>query len=328
MSDLAELTPEGFRQATNNSRLVVLYPRNRYRDAYLSKYLKDPDSGFYYYALQTSDRNLRRFLMNLVSDLKAITGDFGESISAALSAKAKAPDLAVALSEDLNGLSSEPFVLLFDQYDRLPEKDETKKFMNTLVDKIPPQCQIVTNAREQAYMPWFDLVSGGRAAVLGAEYVPEEPAFQIELPTSDQPQIEIFALGSGHALVNGVPVTQWDGELPRNLFFFFVDRQNVSRDEIFDAFWPVLSVKEATNVFHVTKRKVNERLGNDLTQYASGSYSYNDQVSVYYDVADFTQAVEDGDKKRARQLYRAPFLHRLNMEWTVARREELAAMIK
>lgn len=330
---LKEMTPEGFRAATNDARLVVLYPRNRYRDAYLAKYLKEPKSGFYYYSLQTSDRNLRRFLINLVNDLKAITGTFGENVSAALTSKAKVSDLAIAFTDDLNNLSSDPFVILLDQYDRLPEKDETKRFMNALVDLIPPQCQVVINARERAYMPWFDLVSTERAAVLGASYVPERATFIDDIPQGEEPQIDVFALGSGHVLVNGTPVMQWDGELPRNLFFFFVDRQNVTRDEIFDAFWPTLSVKEATNVFHVTKRKVNERLGYDLTQYNSGLYNYNEQVQVYYDVTAFSDVVESAvdanEKKQAKlwneaaELYKSPFLHRLNMEWATLRRREL-----
>ena len=42
----------------------------------------------------------------------------------------------------------------------------------------------------------------------------------------------------------------------------------VTRDEIFETFWPGLPTKEATNVFHVTKRKISERLGYELTSSA------------------------------------------------------------
>lgn len=329
--ELVQKGPKGFRQATGGARLVVLYPRNRYRNAFLSRYLSVPNSGYYYYALQTSDRNLRKFLVNLVEDLNALTGHFGSHVRAALAAKAKAPELAEALCGDLNELSSDPFAILFDQYDRLPEKDETKRFMEALVECIPSQCQVVINAREQAYMPWFDLVSAQKAAVLGAEYVPEAGAFEVETP--ETPRVAAYSLGSGHALVNGAPVTQWDGELPRNLFFFFMDHPLVTRDEIFDAFWPTLSVKEATNVFHVTKRKINERLGYDLTQYSGGFYSHSEDLDIYYDVAEFTKLIEQAMAaegkaqidlwQKAVALYRAPFLHRLDMDWTKARRKEL-----
>ncbi len=331
--EIVQRGPEAFRKATGDSPLVVLYPRNRYRNLYLARYLKDPDSGLYYYALQTSDRNLRKFLTNLIEDLNASTDGFGEHLRAALAAKAKAPELAAALCEDLNELSSEPFSLLLDQYDRLPEKDETKRFMEALVEHMPPQGQIIINAREQAYLPWFGLVSEKKASVLGAEYVPEEAPPPEEPP--EVPRIEVFSLGRGYALVNGAPVTHWDGELPKNLFFFFMDHPLVTRDEIFDVFWPTLSVKEATNVFHVTKRKINERLGYDLTQYASGFYSHSDRLDIFYDVVAFSKAVEEAmmaDEKeqaahweKAVRLYRAPFLHRLAMPWAEERRKELQA---
>ncbi len=228
-------------------------------------------------------------------------------------------------------MSSEPFTILLDQYDRLQQKEETRRFMEAVIAHIPPQCQIIINAREQAYLPWFDLVTDQKATVLGAEYVPEEAA-PVE-PAPDVPSVEVYSLGRGYTLVNGIPVTHWDGELPKNLFFYFMDNPLVTRDQIFDVFWPTLSVKEATNVFHVTKRKINERLGYDLTQYASGFYSHSEEIDLFYDVAAFTKAVEDAmmaDEKdeeghwaRAVSLYRAPFLHRLDMDWATERRQEL-----
>ncbi len=336
MSKAEELVHKGplaIRTETGDSPLVVLYPRNRYRNAYLQRYLREPDTGLYYYALQTTDRNLRKFLNNFIEDMDATTDGFGSHLRAALTAKGKAPELAAAMGEDLRELSSEPFTLLLDQYDRLPEKDETKRFMEALVEHIPEHCQIIINAREQAYLPWFDLVSEKKATVLGAEYVPEEAGPPEEPP--EVPRVEVYSLGRGYTLVNGAPVTHWDGELPKNLFFFFMDHPLVTRDEIFDVFWPTLSVKEATNVFHVTKRKINERLGYDLTQYASGFYSHSDKIDIYYDVASFSKAIEEAmmaDESaqithwtQAVRLYRAPFLHRLDMAWAAERRKELRA---
>lgn len=327
---LVQKGPEAIRTATGESPLVVLYPRNRYRNAFLSRYLKDPDTGLFYYALQTSDRNLRKFLDNLIEDLDASTDGFGANLQTALTAKSKAPELAAALAADLNMLSSEPFTLLLDQYDRLPEKDETKRFMEALIEQIPPQCQILINSRDQAYLPWIDLVSTDKATVLGAKYIPEEDDGPVATP--DVPTIEVFSLGRGYTLVNGAPVTHWDGELPRDLFFFFMDHPLVTRDQIFDVFWPKLSVKEATNVFHVTKRKINERLDYDLTQYASGFYNHSEQVNIFYDVAAFSTAVEDAEAdegtqeanwERAVKLYRAPFLHRMERDWAKERRQVL-----
>jgi DNA-binding SARP family transcriptional activator len=323
--------PDAIRKETGGAHLVVLYPRNMYRNVYLSRFLKENDTGLYYYALQTSDRNLRKFLNNFIEDFEASYDGFGQNLRAALTSKSKAPDLAAAMGEDLSTLSDKPFTLLLDQFDRLPEKDETKRFMEALTERIPPQAQLIINAREQAYLPWFDLVSEKRASVMGAEYVPEEAPPPVVTP--EVPVVEVFSLGRGYTLVNGAPVTHWDGELPKNLFFFFMDHPLVTRDQIFDVFWPTLSVKEATNVFHVTKRKINERLGYDLTQYASGFYSHNEKVQIYYDVAAFSTSIEDAmmadEREEARHwqqavdLYRAPFLHRLEMDWAIERRKDL-----
>ncbi len=157
-----------------------------------------------------------------------------------------------------------------------------------------------------------------------------------------KPQLEVHAFGRGHTLVNGLPVTNWDGALPRNLFFFFMDHPLVTRDEIFETFWPELSVKDATNVFHVTKRKITERLsmkvsetGNyELTHYNSGFYMPSDKIVRHYDVADFQEAVDksqvaSSEKEevallsRAIDIYKAPFLQTVEMKWVVERRLQL-----
>ena len=88
--------------------------------------------------------------------------------------------------------------------------------------------------------------------------------------TDKQVLLEVRALGNGHVLLDGREVEDWDGLLPRSLFFYLVDKGMTTRNDIFDTFWPTLSVREATNVFHVTKRKISEVLGTDLTVYWSG----------------------------------------------------------
>ena len=146
-------------------------------------------------------------------------------------------------------------------------------------------------------------------------------------------------------LVNGQPVTNWDGALPRNLYFYFIDNPLVTRDQIFETFWPDLPVKEATNVFHVTKRKISERIGMkieepgsyELTQYGSGFYTPSDKLVRHYDVHDFEAAVERAlltmDEReeilllsRAIDLYRAPFLQGIEMRWMIARRDRLKTL--
>src|SRR6185436_12766505 len=105
------------------------------------------------------------------------------------------------------------------------------------------------------------------------------------VPTS--PHLEVYGFSGGSVFMNGLPVESWDGPLPRNLFYYFVDHPMVTRDELFETFWPELPTKEATNVFHVTKRKISERLGFELTAYSGGFYRPSGQMAVHYDVRNF-----------------------------------------
>lgn len=105
--------------------------------------------------------------------------------------------------------------------------------------------------------------------------------------------LEVHIFGRGQVLVNGRAIEDWGGDLPRALFFFLVDRGLVTRADIFQAFWPQMSIKEATNIFHVTKRKINQILGLDLTVYGSGFYRLAPHIDLVYDAALFSEAVQN-----------------------------------
>lgn len=145
--------------------------------------------------------------------------------------------------------------------------------------------------------------------------------------------LEVRALGTGRVLRDGQPVDAWDGLLPRLLFFFLVDRGMTTRSDIFETFWPNLSVREATNVFHVTKRKISEVLGVDLTVYWSGFYHISEHIELSYDVVQFSEMVQSSviapmDEavdllEGAIWLYRDRFLTSLDMAWIDRRRQEL-----
>ena len=145
--------------------------------------------------------------------------------------------------------------------------------------------------------------------------------------------LEVHAFGQGAVLVNGRPIKEWEGILPRALFFYLVDRAMVTRDEIFKTFWPQLGKNEATNVFHVTKRKISEILKIHPTTYSSGFYRVSPDIQLYYDVINFREAVQNAvianddeaeDLFRiAIDLYQDDFLSTLDHAWVVKRRDEL-----
>ncbi len=152
----------------------------------------------------------------------------------------------------------------------------------------------------------------------------------------DKPALlEVKGFGAGRALLNGCPIDNWDGALPRNLFFYLVDRGMATRNQIFETFWPEMPTREATNVFHVTKRKISEVLGTDLTYYWSGFYRLSPDIELSYDVSVFSQLTQESaiaSPENAEQLliraillYRSDFLTSLQDEvnWVAQRRSEL-----
>jgi two-component SAPR family response regulator len=172
-------------------------------------------------------------------------------------------------------------------------------------------------------------VLAGQVAVVGADNAVDGSIYG---DAEKRNQLEVFALSGGHVYADGRPVVSWDGSLPRHLFYFFVDHPMITRDQIFEVFWPKMSVKEATNVFHVTKRKISERLSFELTNYASGFYVPSPKVQVHYDVRVFEAAVHDAIESEesapanwalAVQTYRSHFLPAINTPWVQARRDEL-----
>jgi DNA-binding SARP family transcriptional activator len=149
----------------------------------------------------------------------------------------------------------------------------------------------------------------------------------------DQRRLEVWALGSGRVLIDGRAVENWDGLLPRSLFFFLVDRGMTTRTEVFATFWPNLTMKDATNVFHVTKRKISELLGTDLTVYRSGFYHLAPHIHLRYDVSIFNNLVQESSiaqpaeaqtmLRTAISMYRTSFLDSLQAPWAIRRRAEV-----
>lgn len=157
------------------------------------------------------------------------------------------------------------------------------------------------------------------------------------LPTDDRILMEVRAFGEGNVWINGKLIERWEGSLPRTLFFYFIDRAMTTRADIFNTFWPDLSTKEATNVFHVTKSKVNEILGVPLMTYSSGYYRISPDIDLRYDAVLFQEAIQNADVaedneaaanlfRSAINLYRHDLLTSIRADWANRRREEMRDM--
>jgi two-component SAPR family response regulator len=337
--DVTHVSLDSFRQRSAGKKIVLIYPWINYRNLFLTYFLANAREGLLYFRVNDDQVALSDWLSAMRDEFESVLGNFDHNLQQAL-AEGKPAAMGEALAADLGRLSSDPIILFIDELDRVSLDADFNQFLRALVGALPNNVQIAFSSRLFTYQPWYDMVARGEAVVLGTDQRKDDMMFTVE--ATPKPQLEVYGFGRGHALVNGMPITNWDGALPRNLFFFFMDHPLVTRDEIFETFWPGLSIKEATNVFHVTKRKITERISMkitddgsyELTQYNSGFYMPSDKVVRHYDAGDFQEAVDKalvaGSEKeevallsRAIDIYKAPFLQTIEMKWVVQRRDTL-----
>lgn len=337
--DITNVTIEEFREKAAGKKVVLLYPWTSYRNLFLTHFLASVNTGLLYYRIHEDQTTLAGWLADLVDEFDSVMGGFGQNVRKAM-AGGSPEAIGQAFAADLAQYSGDTVAVFIDEFDRAPLNGEFRSFIRAAVDALPDNVQLVFSSRRLTYQPWYDMVAQGEAVVLGTENRKDDVMFTIE--PNPRPQLEVYSLGRGYALVNGQAITNWDGALPRNLFFYFMDHPLVTRDEIFATFWPDLSVKEATNVFHVTKRKISERISMkvggsqnyELTQYSGGFYMPSEKVVRHYDVADFQEAIEkamiatndEQEEKHlamAIELYKSAFLQTVTMDWANERRDHL-----
>lgn len=315
------------RERAKGAKLVVIHPHTKHRGQLTSIFVDKFGEQLFYYSAQEGQDQLSDLVRGLVEQFSGAIDGFGEKTRAALNTSSDDPAaLANALVEDLTATAGNRFALWLDELDQVRIGEMDIEFFLAFAGFLPDEAQLILCTRLLPQHPWRDLLTAEVTVILNDYKVPIESE-------DGKPVLEVYSLGAGHALINGEPITSWDGALPRNLFFFFVDRPLVTRDEVFATFWPDLSVKEATNVFHVTKRKISERLDHELTSYNSGFYIPSGQMEVHYDAVKFLEAIEQASTmndeeaikkyRYAIDLYRGDFLSGLDMEWAAERRYAL-----
>lgn len=273
-------------------------------------------------------------LQNSPTDLAALWGlltmalAFQANINLpALSPTATVPSAAGVFLKAVKGLKR--FILSIDAFDLADSS--VIEWVEALVGTLPAGSQIVVGGR-QVPLPLLNALQTSTKVVL---FPTDNDRMLLDYAEQDKSRklLEVYGHGNGRVLVNGRLIDRWDGTLPRSLFFYFVDRGMATRDEIFSMFWPDLPVREATNVFHVTKRKISEILDFDLTIYWSGFYRISPDIDLHYDVVKFAENVQNAavaDQatattmlQRALDLYHGTFLTGINFPWVAKRREDL-----
>ena len=338
MDTLARTAAETVYNRTKDRRIIALYPKHRQHASLISLLHNHYTDRLYYFTLSDEDdADLSSFVWNLSHDAM-FPIEFGANTRAAIQSHPDDPQAwGEGLAQDLKDLRhKDNYLVLLENFDRLPRDDESMEaFFTGLGENLPKNAQFLVNGKELRKQPWAELSNKGLAIALGDDETLGSGIFQ---EPALRGQLEVYALeGGSRVLIDGRPLTAWEGSLPRNLFHFFVDKSRVTRAEVFEAFWPSLGVKEATNVFHVTKRKISEKIGYDLTAYENGFYVPNIQLNRLYDVAVFEENVAAAENaandkeaeenwSRAVQVYRGQFLKEVDMPWAIERRQELRRM--
>lgn len=310
-----------------DARLIILHPNFESQHLLIPK-IAERSGGLLSMTVQAPNTGLEAFWQSFAA-LFADTGRADLPRLASNSTPAKAATAALNVLKPLGPLS-----ILIDSFD-LALDQSVAAWLARLAAGLAEGSRVIIGTRRLPIALLTEALSDEVLAPHVAIFPLDDDRMLLNYLaiTTDLTMLEVYAHGTGHALVNGRLIDRWDGVLPRNLFFYLVDRGMVTRDEIFQTFWPDLSVKEATNVFHVTKRKISELLGFDLTTYWSGFYRISPNIDLHYDVVQFGEfmqntTIAEGDEavallEKAIHLYRGPFLSSLDAAWITARRDDL-----
>lgn len=333
------LDMDSFRESSGGKRIVLLYPWTHYRTLFLKKYLQRACEGLLYYRARGENISLVDWLRDLAAEFRHVFPSFGEKLLEACEGGSAAA-MGHALADEIMRTSSDPLIMFIDDFDRIAVNGQFNEFLQALTDSLPEHVQIALSSSMVPAQPWNALIRQGDAVVLGNHLHRSDIYFNSE--PQPKPQIEVSAFGVGTVSVNGKPIPAWDGLLPKRLFFYLMDNPLVSRDQIFADFWPHLTVKGATDIFHVTKHKISEIIGRslgqsyecELTSYKQGFYIPNEALVRHYDVENFTDAFDRAYLTtdphevelfltRAIDLYRDDFLTGSSQDWINRRRDEL-----
>lgn len=334
LHDLIDLSYQTVLNQAANARVVLLHPHSRYRSVLVARLINDPNLKVFYYALGPDDISLHSFLSGITHDLANQHPTFGRHINILPPNDFQKPEILLdAFVRDLSELSDQPFMLVLDEYDRSDSADDIQMFIEKLSGRLPENCRLVLNSRTLPRLPWVSMIAQKRAVLIQDNQLITENFYNIA--QTGENELQVFALGPGHILMNNQPIDTWEGHLPRLLFFFALDRPSITRSEICQAFWPELVTDQAVNVFHVTKRRLHKALDMDVLFHDEGYYRVNPELAIKYDVMEFVSTLMAGRDEhnpnrieawaKAIELYRGPFLQGHNDAWIEDRRRDFQA---
>jgi DNA-binding SARP family transcriptional activator len=319
----------------NSHQVILLHPQSRYRTLLINALLNDSIFPTFYYALSVDDIDVESFINGVIHDLNAQHPMFGRHLNFIPQGVYDNLDgnlyfLIDEFTKELAELQSHPYILILDEFDRCDVADDFQHFIERLCLNLPPQCRIIINSRTLPRISWLSLIAQNKAAVIfdDTPIVRDFYGFR----NHDFSMLRAYTLGPGFVRLNGEYVDSWEGHLPRLLFFFALDRPVITRSEICASFWHDLTLDQAVNVFHVTKRRLHRALNADILAHNDGFYLIDPNLDIYFDAMDFVSVLirardtqnpnRIADYETAISLYRGPFLQGHSEAWVRERRHD------
>ncbi len=336
LQSLVADTYTAFQKYAAEAQIILLHPQSRLRSMLVAHLLNEAPLPTFYYAMGPDDINLDAFLDGFSHDMAVQYPTFGRHLYQLWqNSRDNAQARINAFVNDLAELHDGPFILILDEFDASNEADDIQVFWERVVHFLPNHCQLVINSRTIPRMPWISMIARRQAVILKDTEIIGENFYRIQT-NSPVAQLDALGLGPGFVYKDEASIEEWEGHLPRLLFFFVLDRPIVTRSEICGTFWPDLDSDQAVNVFHVTKRRLHKALGFDVLVHQDGYYQINPESRVEYDVERFVTALVKGRQstsyteglpywQEAAELYRGPFLQGHTESWIKERREDFQA---
>ena len=149
----------------------------------------------------------------------------------------------------------------------------------------------------------------------------------------------IRALGNPEVSINGRAITmpEWRTQSVRDLFFFFLHRQEaVTKEQVGAVLWPETRDAQALKArFKNEIYRLRRAAGRDIIVFDDEYYRFNHKLDYEYDVEAFDSHLIRSSKtadlssriehlQKAVDLYQGAYLADVDAEWTVHERERLA----
>ena len=337
ITDLIQPSYRNLKRFAAQSKIILLHPASRFRSLVIARLLNDPDANALYYALDVDDTNLLSFLTGLMRSLAKQRKTFGRRLNLLPGNVLDDPYqhielLLATVIDELYELEAGEFYLVFDEFDRADLADDVHRFVERLSHLTPQNCTIVLHGRSLPRLPWLSMMAKGHAVILRDDLLVREGFYGRR--NDKDTSLKVLSLGPGYVFFDNYLIDNWEGNLPRLLLFFVMDRPEATRNQICEIFWPNLDIDQAVNVFHVTKRRLHKALGMDILSHDGAYYRIDPSIPFYLDAFDFVEALLEcrhgapADPfalwQKVAKLYRGPFLQGHNETWIDERRAAYA----